>query len=67
MSGSRPIAPVLVFTAGLLAGAALQHLAPAARADAVDWQQISQQPEFRAAVIEVINSCIVDNGIIFCN
>ncbi len=60
-------APALFFAAGLLAGAALQHFTPVAQADPVDWQEIAEQPAFRAAVIEVINSCIVENSIIFCN
>ena len=67
MTAFSRIAPFLIFAAGLLIGAALQQLVPAAQADALNWQKISQQPEFRAAVVEVINSCIVDNGIIFCN
>jgi hypothetical protein len=57
----------MVFVAGLLVGAIITELVPKAQAAAVDWNAAAQDPAFRAAVIEVINECIVDNGIIFCN
>lgn len=56
-----------IFAAGLLAGLVLPAIAAPADVGDFNWQKISQQPEFRAAVIDVVNSCIADNGIIYCN
>ncbi|MDJ0879880.1 MAG: hypothetical protein QNI86_14775 [Halieaceae bacterium] len=67
MTVSRHIVPALIFAAGLLAGLGIDRLVPEAQASEVNWQQVAQDPEFRAAVVEVINACIVENGIIFCN
>lgn len=67
MTRSNRFLPIAIFAAGLLAGSLLQQLVPEARAEAVNWQETVQDPAFRAAVIDVINACIVDNGIIFCN
>jgi len=67
MQASRRLLLPMVFAAGLLDDAIVTELVPQARAAAVDWKSAAQDPAFRAAVIEVINECIVDNGIIFCN
>ena len=60
------LAAGLVFT-GFIAGLASDKLIESAQAGEPDWQKISQQPEFRRAVAEVVASCIVDNSIIYCN
>ncbi len=67
MTPSKRIIASLIFSAGLVVGLGIQQLVPEAQADTVDWRDVAQEPEFRDAVIEVINGCIVDNGIIFCN
>lgn len=56
-----------IFGAGFAAGQLGVELVSPAQADAVKWQDIAEDPGFRAAVVEVINSCLVDNGIIYCN
>ena len=56
-----------LFLAGVLAGSILSQSIKPARADAVNWEIISREPGFREAVVDVINSCIVDNSIIYCN
>ena len=55
------------FTAGVIAGSTTASLISPARADPVDWETTAKEPAFRAAVVEVINSCIVENSIIYCN
>lgn len=67
MQASRRLLLPMVFVAGLLVGAIATERVPQARAEAVDWNTAAKDPTFRAAVIEVISECIVDNGIIFCN
>ncbi len=67
MTGSRRIVAALIFAAGLLVGLGIDLLVPEAQASEINWQQVAQDPEFRAAVVEVINACIVENSIIFCN
>jgi hypothetical protein len=56
-----------MFALGLLAGLALDAAVAPAEASKLDWEAIAKEPPFRAAVIEVIDACIVDNGIIYCN
>ena len=56
-----------LFSAGFLAGSVGVGLVSPARADVVKWQDIAKDPGFRSAVVEVINSCLVENGIIYCN
>ena len=51
----------------MLAGSLLVPVISPAVADDEKWKDIASDPGFRAAVIEVINSCIVDNSIIYCN
>ncbi len=65
-SYSRFVIPA-VFALGLGAGLGLSLVIPDARADKVEWETLAQNPEFRRAVVEVINSCLVDNSIIYCN
>ncbi len=67
MKSSKPLIHLTIFSAGLLIGAALTTLVEPAHADAVNWADIAEDPGFRAAVVDVINSCIVDNAIIYCN
>lgn len=67
MTRLKRFLPIAFFSAGLLTGSLLQQLVPEAQAGTVNWQETVQDPAFRAAVIDVINACIVDNGIIFCN
>ena len=57
----------LAFTAGIIAGSKTAMTISPAQAGTFNWAKISEEPGFRAAVVEVINSCIVDNGIIYCN
>ena len=56
-----------VFAAGIILGAALALGIPSAKADKVEWETLAANPEFRRAVVEVVNSCLVDNSIIYCN
>lgn len=61
------LAPAVIFTIGLASGLAFNYLAAPAQADEVEWETLASDPQFRRAVIEVINSCLVDNSIIYCN
>ena len=61
------IVALAIFSSGLLVGArAISPIAPA-RADEMKWSEVADDPEFRAAVIKVIDSCIVENAVIYCN
>ena len=67
MQPRRVLSTLAIFCFGLVAGLALDSsVAPATAAD-MKWSEIAKDPGFRAAVIEVIDACIVDNGIIYCN
>ncbi len=67
MKSHKQLIHLAIFSTGLLIGAGLTTLVEPAHADAVNWADIADDPGFRAAVVEVINSCIVDNAIIYCN
>ncbi len=67
MKNSTPLRNTALFAAGMLAGALLVQTIAPAQADTVKWENIAEDPGFRTAVIEVINSCIVENSIIYCN
>ena len=67
MKTRKLVIALALFSAGFLAGSAGVDLVSPARADAVKWQDVAEEPGFRAAVVEVINSCLVENGIIYCN
>jgi hypothetical protein len=56
-----------IFSSGLLIGSQLAVLVAPAEAGQMQWAEVADDPEFRAAVIKVIDSCIVENAIIFCN
>lgn len=64
---SRTLALAAAFLAGTLIGASLLPLRSSATESATNWQEVAKDPTFRAAVIEVLNGCIVDAGIIYCN
>ncbi|MEE4661845.1 MAG: hypothetical protein V2J89_15355 [Halieaceae bacterium] len=62
---------IALFGAGALLGTAAQlhaDIPTAGLPDSLDgsWQSLAQNPDFRAAVIAVIDSCLVDNGVIYC-
>ena len=66
------ILAAFLFCGGIFTGHA--HVAGAANAESIstttpaaDWEKLAQDPAFRAAVIAVINSCLVDNGVIYCD
>lgn len=67
MTFRKTLIALALFSSGALVGSQFAPLVTPAQADEVKWAEVAQNPSFRAAVIEVINSCIVDNGIIFCN
>lgn len=67
MTFRKTLAALALFGAGVFTGTALQALIPQAHADEIAWSDVVRDPEFRAAVIEVVNSCIVENSIIYCN
>lgn len=66
MKSRNLLISTVIFLAGLAAGSAVTPLIQHAQAGEIDWTSAAQDPEFRNAVIEVINSCIVDNAIIYC-
>jgi hypothetical protein len=64
---SRTLTLAAAFLAGTLIGVSALPLRTSAQAAATDWEEVAKDPAFRAAVIEVLNGCIVDAGIIYCN
>ena len=56
----------LAFLAGISAGAATNAVIAQAKAGDSAWAEAANDPAFRKAVVEVINSCIVQNSIIYC-
>lgn len=56
-----------VFAIGLLVGGQIAPLVNRAQAGDMNWSAVADDPAFRAAVIKVIDSCLVDNSIIYCN
>jgi hypothetical protein len=67
MKARQSLLIATVFAAGIAAGGATATLISPARADTINWQEIAKEPGFRVAVVEIINSCIVENSIIYCN
>ena len=67
MNTRRVASTLIIFACGLLAGILLDAAIAPATAGEMKWEEIAKDPGFRAAVIEVIDACIVDNGIIYCN
>ena len=63
---TRAIALAL-FLSGAAVGSLVAPAIAPARADAIDWKAVAKDPAFRAAVVEVIDSCLVENGFIYCN
>ncbi|MEM0954385.1 MAG: hypothetical protein AAGI24_09595 [Pseudomonadota bacterium] len=68
----KGIVAALLFCGGVLTGIAGQSLA--ADTDSLtiatpvsNWETLAENPAFRTAVIAVINSCLVDNGVIYCD
>ncbi len=56
-----------LFGAGVMLGSTLNPPEVSAGIELGDWQTLSQDPDFRKAVIAVIDSCLVDNGMIYCD
>jgi hypothetical protein len=56
----------IAFAAGITLGAVGNTLIAPANAGDVVWSDVAKDPAFRQAVAEVINACIVQNSIIYC-
>lgn len=56
-----------LFLAGVAVGSVVAPQVAPARADSIDWNKVAEDPAFRAAVIKVVDSCLVENGFIYCN
>ena len=56
-----------LFTGGALFGGLYGPVISPAQAGDTNWATVADDPEFRAAVIKVIDSCLVDNAMIYCN
>ena len=56
-----------IFASGLLVGSQVAPLVAPAYAGEMNWSEVADDPGFRTAVIKVIDSCLVENAMIYCN
>ena len=67
MSPRKLLFTCAIFASGLLVGSQVAPLVAPAHAGEVNWSEVADDPGFRAAVIKVIDSCLVENAMIYCN
>ena len=66
MKTKQILSALVIFLAGVWLGGAVAPSLSHAQSGEIDWSTVVNEPGFRAAVIDVINACLVDNGIIYC-